>query len=788
MFTYPICHFSETGFNPFIFDIPNSCVFNDDSLDSFSFTPGQASTGGGQTLTISFWYKRSNLGLNFTGILEAFSGSVNNGKIYFDSSNRLNIWMEQGGTTQWITSQTFKDPSAWGHIVVAWNTTDATADNRLRVYHNGTEITTWDANPVVTQNLNTRITENGILHRIGRLIEVTNHYDGYLADFIIVDGQQLLPTDFGKFDNVTGIWVPINYTGTYGNNGFRLDFADSADLGNDVSGNNNDWTLVNITSDNQVFDTPTQNHMVIPGNFPFSLTDIQDGGLLVGGTNNSNAGIVYGSFPLSSGKWYWEIDITSTVVAGTFGTYPGIGCIRVPYSLNTYNSSGSAGMFPGRAVTVEPDGFSYDADGDLNDFGTNNSALFNTFAQNDVIQVALDLDNGNVWFGKNNTWQGAGSPDPATGTDPAISSLTGSYIPSISVFTNTREYQLNFGQRNFTYTPPSDFNALNTINLLAPEVRVPTDAFDARSYLGTGAVQDISGFDFAPNIVWIKNRDAGDNWKGLDTTRGATNVWEIDLLQSEIVEADGLTAFNSDGFSLGTNTTYNTLNENYSSLVWNVNPRFGIDIVTYTGNGVVRTISHNLGAVPEMMIVKNLQSGGNGDRLYHHEASANPEQNFLILAGQQALQTGTPEWNDTAPTATEFTVGTDALTNGVDDPHIAYLFRSVPGFSKIGSYIGNGSSNGALVSLGFRPKFIFGKRTNNNNSWFSKSLILDPGFNTFTTLLYPDLQNSETTDGAGDFLSSGVKWLANDPNTNANNALYIYAAFADLPTNWAGAL
>jgi hypothetical protein len=782
--------------------IERSLRFNSSDSAYLSRTP--ASAGNRKTWTFATWLK---LGKIPTALELLFGAtSVANYNIYLNASAGITFdW----GASQIITSQVFRDPSAWYHFVFAIDTTQGTASNRVKIYVNNSQITAFSTANYPGSSADGNI-NNAESHRIGSLWDSSRFFDGYLADIHFIDGQALDPTSFGEFDATTGVWVPIEYTGTYGTNGFHLDFADNAStttIGYDAAGSN-DWTANNLSvtagaGNDSLVDVPTNGAQTdtgvggqVRGNYctanPLdSLATLSNGNLQVASPSASyvNArGTI--AFP-SSGKWYAE----ATVNSNTSGSSV------VTFGLASRTASLSAGY--GNASNI----YVFLVGGTLICYNST-TVVFDvagTLASGDVMQIAYDADTGKVWVGANNTWRnssGGTTGDPGAGTNQTLTLSSGDYFPFIGGYANT--LNANFGQRPFAYTAPSGFKALNTANLPAPLVTKPSDLFDVKLYTGNGSTQTISGLGFSPDLVWIKNRAAADSHKLTDTVRGATEELESDTTAAEATNADGLTQFNSDGFDLGDDDEYNTNTESYVAWAWDAgtttasntdgsissqvraNASAGFSIVTYAGNGSAgATVGHGLGVAPSMIIIKN-RDAADAWQVYHAANTANPETDYLVLNTTAATADALDRWNDTAPTSTLFTLGDGVEVNTNTEDYVAYCFAGVVGYSSFGSYTGNGSADGPFVYTGFRPRWILIKRTPNAQPWNIYDTARD-SYNIATQYLFPNSSQAEAAFGAYDILSNGFKIRTTDLGTNASGDTYIYAAFAESPFQYARA-
>jgi hypothetical protein len=431
-----------------------------------------SSNGSQQTWTWSGWVKAGRFGSQqplfcayssptnyalFTFSANAFISATDTLKFYTAVSNV--------GQAQLETAAVFRDPSAWYHIILQVDTTQATASNRVRIYVNGVQQTLTGTQPSQNTNLGFYNTTS-VPHQIGALASGTyGYYDGYLAEINFIDGQALTPSSFGQYDDY-GIWQPKKYSGTYGTNGFYLPFSNTTStttLVADASGNGNNWTPNNIsltagTTYDSMIDVPTNSGAA--SNYcvwnRLATTQTVTGGNL--DVSIAAQPIVPGTMGVTSGKWYWEIIPGSTTSGGW----------QVGVVTNQANLS--------LIIGADAYGWAYVDDARKRTNGTP-SAYGASFTTNDVIGVALDMDAGTITFYKNNVSQGQ-----------AFSGITGTVFPAISTQSAslTSTASANFGQRPFTYTPPSGFKALNTFNLPDPSIKNPAPYMNAITYTSRG--------------------------------------------------------------------------------------------------------------------------------------------------------------------------------------------------------------------------------------------------------------------------------------------------------------
>ena len=305
--------------------------------------------------------------------------------------------------------------------------------------------------------------------------------------------------------------------------------------------------------------------------------------------------------------------------------------------------------------------------------------------------------------------------------------------------------------------------------------------FQVKTYTGTGSSASITldgDEDMQPDMVWIKSRSHARIHTLTDAVRGVTEEIYPDLGDAEDTQAEGLTAFGSDGFTVGTHINYNNDTYTYVAWCWKESATAGFDIVSYTGTGSAHTEAHSLSAAPRMIITKNRDYDTNWG-VYHASQTADK---YAYLSATNAFADNSVFWNDTEPTSSVFSVGTYESVNRSGDEMIAYCFADVQGYSKFGSYVGNGSSSGPMIWLGFRPAFVMLKNTTDSaTNWQMNDSARDT-FNIVNKRLAPSASDAEaTTYDFGDFLSNGFKIRQTDQTWNKSGSTYIYMAFAEAP-------
>jgi hypothetical protein len=772
--------------------ITNSCMF-----DTASTTYLSRGTIGGGTVNeegvISVWFKQTKIGTNNRELYTQYTNASNNIYLVVLSTGAVEFRDHAGGSTlcQLTTSGLLRDCSGWYHVCLIVDTTQATAADRQKLYVNGTLVTDFSTNTQYSLNDTGRWGADDTTY-VGCWTGPTNYFDGYISHMTVIHAESgWAITDFGQFAGANdSVWIPKQPTvsGFSNNHSFHLDFETNTNFGNDVSNNANDFTDNNFGTDHQVLDNPENNYCTLDINATRSnITTFTEGGLRAG-----DAAAAYhtsmGTFLMKTGKWYFEWDSGADTDVAYFGIVAAgehcgdniladqsISSLLHGYCLEHYTGAGNVEVYN-------------------NSSGTATDLASPT--GNEVLKCAVDADAGKIWFGRDGVWAdvgSAGTGNPAAGTYPSYSGLdfdAYDFVPAISVRAHSVGL-FNFGQRTFAQTPPTGFNSLCTDNLTAPTIIKPEGHFNTVTWNGNvSATQAITGVGFQPDIVWIKNRDQADPNMVFDSTRGATKYWDTDATTGEVTDADTLESFDADGFTVGDDVKVNTNGEKYVAWCWKVSATAGIDIVTYTGTGAAHAENHSLGVVPEFMILYNLDSGHN-PLIYHayFDSKNQPETHYNLLSLVNAEIDATNIWNDTAPTTTQFTVGTHDAVTELDQNFIVYLFASVPGFSKVFMYDGNGNANGPYIYCGFRPAMILSK---NCESGSGNWRIADNrrgdvvGFNFIDYDSYPSLTSAESTAGGDvDFLANGFK--IRDTSSNANDNQHFGIAFAEQPFKYSNA-
>jgi hypothetical protein len=598
------------------YEIERSVRFN--SADSAYLSRTPASSSNRKTWTFAAWVKRARLGGTYTILGSRGTTPNEDDSFQFNFTSSDVLAFGYGNGTWKTTTQVFRDCSAWYHLTLAFDSTQATAANRIKLYVNGIQVTSFTVSSDTTLNLDSGINK-AVEQRIGSYASAAPlTLDGYLADAHLIDSQALDPTSFGEFDT-NGVWQPIDASGlTYGTNGFHLPFSDNstaAALGTDTSGNGHTWTVNNISvtagdGNDSLVDSPTNGSQTdtgvggeVVGNYctwnpvyklgSYENLQLKNGNLY---TEKFLHGAAFGSIAMSTGKWYWEVTLDAgNQMLGMMGTNStGDGATN-----KSYNDSTAYGVYPYSDIIFA---------GNFGSGGSGSTGGVVSFTGSGTVMLAFDADARKFWVGANGTW--VGNPSAGTGNSLTTPTTIPSFVPWIHAAATSQENNgfANWGQRPFAYTAPSGFKALCTTNLPEPTIADGSTVMDVALYTGNGSTQTISGLNFSPDLVWIKNRAAADNHKLLDTVRGATEELESNTTDAEATNADGLTAFTSDGFSLGADDEYNTSSEAYVGWTWDAgsstvtntegsitsqvraNASAGFSVVTYTGQAQLQLL------------------------------------------------------------------------------------------------------------------------------------------------------------------------------------------------------
>jgi hypothetical protein len=785
--------------------------------------------------TLSCWVKRANLGSDQTIFSAGNSGSGNPGfeQLNFTSGNALRYYRQIGsvGNTEYITTQLFRDTSAWYNIVVMMDA----ANTIGYIYVNGVRVTSFSTTNHPT-NVDGAVNSTQ-KHAFGnRSIDGSSDFDGYLAEVNFLDGLIVGETSgyldqFGELKN--GVWIPKAYSGSYGTNGYRLDFADNAvdaptsegtedtdNIGSDSSGEHNNFTSSGIVaSDCSIIDSPENNFATLNPLYATAQAVFAEGNLKVNFTdgtfNSAGSTISTGSM-----KFYAEVLISASNVTNAEAVIGVVDADKFGWNSDNYNpSTGSNGV-----------GYFCNNGAISNGYGTDGSGA--TLGVGDILGIACDGVAGSVEFYKNGSSQGSVTVTAGLAYNVAMTDT--------SRFTNNATFVCNFGQDSsfagnktsgsenaqdangigdfYDVVPSGGYLALCTANLPEPTIGANSltqadDHFNTVLYtsdnIGANGTQNVTGVGFKPDWVWLKNRTSDSTSHTLyDSNRGTGRHNSPDSNTSEVGlnSAFGyLGTFGNDGYTLrGGSTNANYVNQStnaYASWNWKsnggitspltdgsinttvqVNATAGFSIMTFVSdnqNGT--TLAHGLGVAPAWFIIKDRDE----DNAFYHYHKGLGSGKFTSW-GAGSLGTGAPEasttvWGNTDPTSTLITVGIGNMS--FDNGHniVAYAFAEVESYSRFGTYTGNGLADGTFVYTGFRPAFLMIKRTDTASPW----VIFDnkrDGFNVNNDQLVANATTAEA-DGASntflDILSNGFKLRNTANDKNASGGTYIYMAFGD---------
>ncbi len=784
--------------------LANSLKFDVGSAPKLSRVP--TTTGNRRTFTVSAWVRFSSETQNSYIVMWSESGN-NNGmtRLWRDSNDKnLNFHStnDAGANKMSIsTNRTLEDFSKWYHIVVAVDTTQGTDANKIKLYIDGEQETSFSySNYSGGTNYDTQANLDDWTHTWGQAGFVyTQYMEGYLAQCILVDGTAYGPDTFGVTDTSSGLWIPKTLGSiTYGTNGNRLDFANTAGqtFGDDTSGQGNDYTVTNLTADDLTTETPTSSWSIMGANYHSGATNtITEGGRRMQPATGSDDGTFF-DMKFKTGKWYAECYAHSADAVAQY-IYNGIA------DFEAYVTAGVQEIGK-RAHTYawDPANERYYAEGSA--IGSSSGKM----TQGDIMGIAMDFDNNKIYFAKNNTYILSSNPTTGAGGmsfDPAENTPSGYYRLGQSNGTGSSGYN-NDVSWNVGDNPT--FNGT-----LAVGAAANTDGFG--STFKFAPPTGFKGLKFSnqpdegakPDFVWIKNRDATDAHAFYDSSRGPQKEWE-NSESNEATVTDGLQKFIKGGFEVEDNDALNTDSESYVAWNWvanggtevantagsgatvattvQANDTAGFSICRFQGTGSTLRFAHGLSATPEWFITKRLDAGAGAATSVYHVSNGINE--YLHLNESDAVvDSGAATSQFTGVSSSYIELGSNSNSNNNGSDVIAYVWRSVPGFSKFGSYKGNGNADGTFVFTGFKPSWLMVKRTDSGGNdwqiWDTKRSTINPITN---QALFPNGTTVEGGTNVLDFLSNGFKWRSTGDWLNASGGTYVYMAFAEHPFNGDG--
>jgi hypothetical protein len=768
--------------------LDKSLIFNVGDGPKLSRT--NSSGGNRRTFTISAWVKRSNMGQNSYIFFAGESGNAYS-RLWLDSSDlklHFHSTNSAGSNRMSIsTTRTFEDKSRFYHIVVAVDTTQGTNSNKIKLYVDGEQITAFSYESYDGgTNYDTEVNKANSVHYWGQ----AGHYasqglEGYLAQAIFVDGTAYGPDTFGITDTSTGNWIPKTLGSiTYGTNGSRLDFANTAGqtFGDDTSGQGNDYTVTNLTSGDLTTDTPTKNFAILdPSRSKSGFTFTEGNRKLATG---DNTGLAFSTMRVYGTKFYFEAKLT----AFTSGGGPSFGL--APEDTVVTTDPGSPGDGEGNKLMGY---YSNGTDSAILYRGQYYNDSGNGASVNDWVQMAFDgtdRSNQKVYIGRNNTFYYEDASKGSFNAAKPTFTFDGNNQPSVRLYLSNRRStgtssgastweNINFGTHSYNYTAPTGFGSLNQDTM--------TEVDEGKG-----------------DLVWVKNRDNGSRGHQLyDSSRGPLKTIYSNGTNAESTNDDSLQKFLKGGFAAEDFTGFNEAGESHVAWNWvanggttsantdgsgatlastiQANQTAGFSIVTYTGSGSNALVAHGLSSAPEWVLIK--ERSNSNSWINSHVGLTSQATYSLTLNNTNAeySDAGTVFWNNAAPTNKVVSLDTDTGVNGSSRTYVMYCWHSVPGFSKFGSYTGNGNVDGPFIYTGFKPSFLIVKNRQRATGWYMYDNKRTP-FNEMDGHMFPGATTAETTGSEEvDFLSNGIKFRGDNSGSNRSGEVFVYMAFAEHP-------
>ena len=841
-----------TGPPPFDTTLIGNSVWLDGSNDylekTFSSAPGSESgkryvwavwvqpPGIFSGTVFSMWCAGTSASNAYTA-LEFYNQQSGGGDVEFYSYN--------GGTSydfRLRPTQVFRDVG-WQHFLVSYDSTESSASNRIKIFHNGEEITSFAQSDYPSIN-HVDFPGTAVAHTLGARTGGSGggFFKDYMTQQVFLDSKSIQNGDVAITDFLDTFTFGTNgsqfvpkkdseiaaLATTADHNSFCLDFADTSNFGNDISDNTNDFTANNMSGANQSLHTPSNvypkvSNIGMPNNDTAANYTMTSGSnrMVYSGSNHGYFGLVSTQvIQTDDPKIYWEHYLESGSVGGSGGGRVGVGLAATDFDVA---NTGSAFVGAGGNNPSNVRGVIYDNGSQQPPSGGAADTSATKVPVGGIGNYAYEPSTGKFWVGLNGTWNN-GSATASTTLNPSshdYQTTPQDFVFFLSAARSTDISVLNFGDNptfsgnetaggnsdanghgNFKYAVPSGFLAPNSANLTAPDFQ-GIDHFNAVKYAGNGTAigsggKAVTGVGFQPDWVWIKNRDASDSHALYDVVRGTTKQIETDTTAIETTEAEGLSVFGSDGFTLGSLAEVNTSSEDYISWNWlaggsaSSNSNGSItssvsaatpghfSIVSWTGTASHgATVGHGLNGEPEFVIAIARNESGQNKPVYHKFMTSDFDHLKINDANTQGTASSATLWDISAMSSTVIGLGAQAQSNS-SNGMIAYCFRSIPGVCKVGKYKGNNSSDGTYVSLGFTPAW-FMARNLSGSSWF----IIDNkrGFNSASNEAYLQAESdtTETVGNVADLLSDGIKWKTSGGGNATNTILYV--AIADLGGN-----
>ena len=792
------------------YQIANSILGSAAGDTTLKWTAGTPSST--DIMTMSFWVKRHTPDSTDAGANNVFTTGTGGGNYFYIAYNATLTMENTGGnqgTGYLLTEEKYRDPAAWYHVILRIDTSQSTQFDRIRVYVNGQQLgvdEAWRNQVMITNTAQNEdfsyLNADGLVQAWGGLSgkgHGTEGADLSIADVMFFDGQSYY-AELGETKN--GVWIPKDPSGlTFGNNGYWLKFTNSSNLGEDFSGNDNDFTVANFSSHDQLTDTPTNNFCRLN-----PLSNVNSGTLSEGNLKATASAwtAVYGTFEVPvTGSWYWEYISENHVYA-----YPGVQTITTDANQQNHDF-----------VAVQTGEYRYEGTGEANTSSIGTGDIVAFWVNDGVIKVYVN-----------------NSLDHTFGTNMASSVHAGkTFFPSTI---GSSAGIFNFGQDgtfagaktaggnadanghgNFMYTPKglalctANMSIAAAIDPAETDDNYPQKLFQAKTYTGTLTGAGVANINHdlgsAPDFIWSKTRNAnGTNHMLRDSTRGANKTLSSNTNGTEADKSGngdmGSTFATSTTFPTNNTDSLNTNTNTFIAWLWRANggttssnstgsitstvqadPSGCFSIVTYTGESATRTVGHGLSAAPYMMIIKS-RGGSRNWGIYHKDMGLN----MLTLNSTGGQDTGASTvWGGSHPTSSVFSVG-DASESGKSEAYVAYCFANCEGYIKAGSYNGNDeSSDGTFVYTGFKPAFVMGKGLVSGAAWWIQDNATSP-FNESSGVLEPNSSDDTYTSANPnlDFLSNGFKVRNNNSMFNSTSYdPFVFLAIAENPLKYATA-
>ena len=746
--------------------IENSLRFNPPDSAHMDLTFGTPTSQ--KKFTLSWWTKRTEL---LTNVKMFSCTDGNDHQMQFLAAGNLSF-VDATGTVNQVTTQKFLDPTAWYHFVWSMDTSRGNGD-RSQIFVNGVRITSFSTNNQPGSGADVPGWNSACAHKIGEDHNGGNFFNGLMAEIVWIDGQGLLATSFGEYDS-NGGWRAISIADqslTFGDNGYYLEMKIVESVGNgpgtDTSGEGNHWAASGIADNDRLKDTPADDADSGASNFATLSKIVKNSGTIgTVGDGGTVSLTQYNASPFGmiSGKWYAEF--TPTAISGT------------ALVLLAKDATSLGFQF-----TLDGEGRGYDSSGRYWKDGAIITSGLGGISVNDVVSMAVDLDNLNLEFFINNSSKKAVTDLEAgqtwyftTGSSAVVQANFGT-----TPITGEGGESDGNGFGDFKYAPPSGYLALCTANLPEPAIKDASAAMNAQTFTGTGSenARTFGGNTaLSPNLAIVRDHSGSSDWNFVDTIRGATKELELNKAAAESTVVQGVKSFNADGVTLGSDAQYNS-NTSANTLVgFKEGATEGFDIVTYTGNASgTQSISHNLGVKPGFIIVIRRDTGA--ATFAWHTALTGDNFNIPMSTTGRGTETSSSSYFAATHNASVFVVDNAGNTDG--GTYVAYLYADVPQYQKHGLYVGNSSANGTFVYCGFRPRAIFIRRFDGerNGYWY------DTGQNTFNTvtdgIIFGRDAVMETSSIDINILSNGFKLMVSAADINGAVPKNLFSAWAEAP-------